>query len=183
MKLLVVTSNPNKAKEIRSYFRDLAEVVHVCIECPEHRHEDVGEIAKEKAAYAFSQVKEPLIVDDTAFSIDVLHGFPGPFAAYVFNKLGNEGILKLMEGVENRRAHFETAIAYADSSGIRVFRGTISGNLVAPRGREGFGYDPIFEYQGRTLAEFSIEEKSRISHRARALANLREWLQSGRPES
>ncbi len=183
MKLFVVTSNSHKADEIRSYFQGLAEVVHVCIECPEYRHDDVGEIAKEKASYAFSQVKEPLIVDDTAFYIDALSGFPGPYAAYVFNKLGNPGILKLMEDEKDRNAHFETAIAYADSSGIRVFRGTISGTLVEPRGREGFGYDPIFEYEGKTLAEFSVDEKSRISHRARALANLREWLQSYKPET
>jgi len=181
VKLCVVTSNPNKAREIRSYFKDLIEVVHVCLDCPEQRHEDVGEIAKEKASYAFSQVKEPLIVDDTAFYIDALSGFPGPYAAYVFNKLGNEGILKLLEGEEDRKAHFETAIAYADSSGIRVFRGTISGTLVEPRGKKGFGYDPIFEYEGKTLAEFSVDEKSRISHRARALADLREWLQACRP--
>lgn len=182
MKLFIVTSNSHKADEVRSYFKDLVEVEHVCIECPEYRHDDVGEIAKEKAAYAFSQVNEPLIVDDTAFYIDALSGFPGPYAAYVFNKLGNRGILKLLEGEEDRNAHFETAIAYADSSGIRIFRGTISGTLVEPRGREGFGYDPIFEYEGKTLAEFSIDEKSRISHRARALANLREWLSAGRPE-
>jgi XTP/dITP diphosphohydrolase len=181
VKLFIVTSNPNKAREIRSYFQDLIEVEHVCIECPEYRHEDVGEIAKEKAIYAFSQVNKPLIVDDTAFCIDALSGFPGPYAAYVFNKLGNRGILKLMEGEKDRKAHFETAIAYADSSGVRVFRGTISGTLVEPRGKEGFGYDPIFEYEGKTLAEFPVDEKSRISHRARALANLREWLQSGRP--
>ena len=86
-----------------------------------------------------------------------------------------------MEGEPDRRAHFETAIAYADSSGIRVFHGTMAGTIVDPRGREGFGYDPIFEYQGKTLAEIPIGEKSRISHRAMALANLREWLKAGRP--
>jgi XTP/dITP diphosphohydrolase len=179
--LAVVTSNPHKADEIRTYFQGLIDVEYICIECPEYRHDDVGEIAKDKAAYAFSEVKKPLIVDDTALYIDALSGFPGPYAAYAFHKLGNRGILKLMEGEPDRRAHFETAIAYADSSGIRVFRGTMAGTLVEPRGKEGFGYDPIFEYKGRTLAEIPIGEKSRISHRAMALANLREWLKAGRP--
>ena len=181
MKLCVVTSNPHKAEEIRSYFQDLVDVEHILIECPEYRHEDVGEIAKNKASYAFSQVKQPLIVDDTAFYIHALAGFPGPYAAYVFQKLGNKGILKLMEDEKDRNAYFETAIAYADVSGIRVFRGTMHGTIVAPRGRDGFGYDPVFEYQGKTLAEIPLIEKSRISHRARALANLREWLTSDRP--
>ena len=177
----MVTSNSHKAEEIKSYFEGLIDVEHVCLECPEYRHDDVGEIARNKASYAFSQVKKPLIVDDTAFCIDALSGFPGPYAAYVFQKLGNKGILKLMEGEENKSAHFETAIAYADSSGIRVFHGIMSGTLVEPRGREGFGYDPIFEYQGKTLAEIPIIEKSRISHRAMALANLRTWIMAGRP--
>jgi XTP/dITP diphosphohydrolase len=163
-----------------SYFGGLFEVEHVCIECPEYRHDDVGEIAKNKASYAFSLVKKPLVVDDTAFYIEALSGFPGPYAAYVFHKLGNRGILKLMEGEKDRSAHFETAIAYADSSGIMLFYGTMAGTLVEPRGRDGFGYDPIFEYKGKTLAEIPIGEKSRISHRAMALANLREWLMAGR---
>lgn len=176
MKLFVVTSNPHKADEIRSFFQGRLDVKHLNLECPEYRHDDVGEIAKNKAAFAWEQIAKPLIVDDTAFSIDALSGFPGPYAAYVFRKIGNEGILKLVEGKKNRNAHFETAIAYADASGIQVFRGLLHGRLVPPRGMEGFGYDPIFELNGKTLAEIPIEEKSRISHRALALIALQEWL-------
>ena len=63
------------------------------------------------------------------------------------------------------------------SNGIRVFSGTINGRIVTiPRGREGFGYDPIFEFEGRTLAEFPIGEKNRISHRALALTAFRDWF-------
>jgi len=94
----------------------------------------------------------------------------------VQNTIGNAGILKLMDGVSARGAHFETAIAYADQDGIRVFRGRIDGTIVSERGDKGFGYDPIFEWKGRTLAELPVDEKSGISHRARALAALREWL-------
>jgi XTP/dITP diphosphohydrolase len=178
MKLLVVTSNPNKADEIRSYFGGGIEVEDVRLECPECRHDDVAEIARYKAEFAWEKLKRPLIVDDTAFCINSLSGFPGPYAAYVFYKIGNEGILRLTAG-KSRDAHFETAIAYADSSGIRVFRGILPGHIVEPRGREGFGYDPIFEWNGRTLAEIPLEEKSRISHRALALGKLHEWLLAG----
>ena len=178
MKLLVVTSNPNKADEIRSYFGGGIEVEDVRLECPECRHDDVAEIARYKAEFAWEKLKRPLIVDDTAFCINSLSGFPGPYAAYVFYKIGNEGILRLTAG-KSRDAHFETAIAYADSSGIRVFRGILPGQIVEPRGREGFGYDPIFEWNGRTLAEIPLEEKSRISHRALALGELHEWLLAG----
>jgi len=175
VKLLVVTSNPHKADEIRSYFRNEIEVEDVRLECPECRHDDVAEIARYKAEFAWEKLKEPLIVDDTAFSIDSLSGFPGPYSAYVFNKIGNEGILQLTEG-KSRAARFVTAIAYADSSGIRIFRGILAGEIVEPRGGDGFGYDPIFEWSGRTLAEIPLDEKSRISHRALALRELHDWL-------
>ena len=119
----------------------------------------------------------PLIVDDTAFSIDALNGFPGPYAAYVLKSIGNIGILRLMDGVTDRNARFTTAIAFADETGIEVFTGTIDGRIItAPRGNGGFGYDPIFEVGGQTLAEIPLEEKSAISHRARALAAFRDWF-------
>ena len=176
MKLAVVTSNPHKAKEVAAFFDGALEVEHVQLECPEFRHSDVGEIARGKAQFAWEHLKRPLIVDDTAFSVKALQGFPGPYAAYVLDTLGYRGILRLLEGVEDREASFETAIAYADGDGIRIFRGRIDGIITpSPRGREGFGYDPIFEVEGKTLAEISLGEKSRISHRARALSAFGEW--------
>ena len=173
----MVTSNANKAVEVAAFFKGTLEVTHVALEIPEHRSNDVGEIAKGKAQYAYNQLQTPLIVDDTGFSIDAMSGFPGPYAAYVLHTLGNAGILKLMGGVKNRDAHFTTAIAYADKAGIRVFTGTIHGSITtSPRGNNGFGYDPIVDINGRTLAEMSLEEKSVISHRAKALTAFRDWL-------
>jgi len=179
----VVTGNAHKAKEVAAFFEGVLEVEHVPLDCPEMKHDDVGEIARGKAAWAFGQIHRPLIVDDTAFSIRALGGFPGPYAAYVLTTLGNVGILKLLEGVSDRAAFFETAIAHADGEGtIRVFRGRIDGTITAsPRGTGGFGYDPIFDVNGRTLAELSLAEKSRISHRARALQALRTWMDSQPP--
>jgi len=158
------------------YLEGYMEVEHVRLEIPEYRDDDVGEIAKKKGEFAFRIIKRPLIVDDTAFSIDALNGFPGPYAAYVQNTIGNSGVLKLMSGIEDRNAHFETAIAYVDHQGVRIFRGRINGTIVPERGDEGFGYDPIFEWEGRTLAELPMKEKSRISHRARALSAFRKWI-------
>lgn len=160
------------------FFEGVAVVEHVRLEIPEYRDNDVRNIAREKARYAYSRIGQPLIVDDTAFCVDALNGFPGPYAAYVQETIGNAGILKLMDGVADRQAHFETAIAYADGSEIRIFSGVIEGEVTeAPRGGEGFGYDPIFAVEGRTLAEIPLAEKSLISHRARALAAFRAWLE------
>ncbi|WP_292490435.1 RdgB/HAM1 family non-canonical purine NTP pyrophosphatase [Methanoculleus sp. 10] len=176
MRLAVVTSNANKAREAAAYFAGVLEVEHVALECPEFRHADIGEIARGKAEFAYGVLSRPLIVDDTGLFIDALGGFPGPCAAYVHDSIGNAGVLKLMEGVENRDARFETAIAFAREDGIRIFRGILLGTIVAPRGTGGFGYDPIFACEGRTLAEMPLPEKNRISHRTRALEAFRAWI-------
>jgi XTP/dITP diphosphohydrolase len=173
----MVTSNAGKAVEVAAFFGGSLEVDHIDLEVPEHRSNDVAEIAYGKARYAYGQLNTPLIVDDTGFFIDALHGFPGPYAAYVQNSIGNAGILKLMKGIRDRKARFTTAIAYADEHGIQVFTGTLEGIIaLCPRGNNGFGYDPIFELGKKTLAEHSIEEKSRISHRARALSSFHDWF-------
>ncbi len=173
----MVSSNADKAREVAEFFGNTLGVTHVTLDIPELRSEDVIEISRQKARYAFDRLSSPLIVDDTVFCIDALKGFPGPYAAYVLHTIGNTGILKIMEEMENRNAHFTTAIAFADSEGIRVFSGTINGRIVKiPRGREGFGYDPIFEVDGRTLAEIPIGEKNKISHRALALTAFRDWF-------
>lgn len=171
-----MTSNANKAREAAAYFAGVLEVEHVALECPEFRHVDIGEIARGKAEFAYEVLSRPLIVDDTGLFIDALDGFPGPCAAYVHDTIGNAGVLKLMEGVENRGARFETAIAFAREDGIRIFRGILPGTIVAPRGIGGFGYDPIFASGEQTLAEMPLAEKNRISHRARALEAFRTWI-------
>jgi len=179
----MVTSNTHKAREVAEFFGGFPEVTFVPLEIPELRSDDVGVISRQKAQYAYDHLLTPLIVDDTSFSIDALNGFPGPYAAYVLHSIGNPGILKLMKDVENRNAHFTTAIAFADERGIRHFSGTIHGRIImVPRGRGGFGYDPIFDVDGRTLAELPLEEKNRISHRALALTAFRDWfMQEYRP--
>jgi XTP/dITP diphosphohydrolase len=173
-----VTGNPHKAKEVAAFFAGSIRVAHVRLDCPEYRDNDVQKIAAGKAEFAFSRLNVPLIVDDTAFSIAALSGFPGPYAAYVLDKLGNPGILKLMDGIDNRTAGFTTAIAFTDGRTVRTFSGSITGTITKhPRGDNGFGYDLIFALpDGRTLAEISLEEKSAVSHRAKALSAFKDWF-------
>ena len=177
MKLTVVTTNANKAREVREFFGGAIDVDHVPLDCPEYHNNDVAEIAREKAKFAYEKLRRPLIVDDTGFYINALNGFPGPYAAYVQKTIGTDGIITLMVGVSDRRAYFETAIAFANKRGIRVFKGTIHGQVVPPRGSEGFGFDPIFEWEGQTLAEMPIDRKAKVSHRGRALMAFKNWLQ------
>ncbi|MBN2733794.1 MAG: RdgB/HAM1 family non-canonical purine NTP pyrophosphatase [Methanomicrobiaceae archaeon] len=181
LQITVVTGNANKVREVASFFTGLAEVGHVKTDLPEIKSDDVGIIARAKAEAAFVLLKRPLIVDDTGFYIRALNGFPGAYAAYVLDTIGMEGILRLMEGETDRDSYFETAIAYADEEGVFVFKGRVEGTVTsAPRGSEGFGYDPIFETGGRTFAEIAISEKSEVSHRARALLAFKDWFLKNR---
>lgn len=151
-------------------------MTHVAFDCIEPQADSVEEIARAKAEQAYAVLGVPLIVDDTGLFIDALSGFPGPFAAYVQDTIGNAGVLRLMEGRERRNAHFATAVVYADADGIRVFSGRVDGTITtAERGTEGFGYDPVFAVGAKTLAEMSMAEKNALSHRARALAAFRDW--------
>ena len=160
-----------------AFFHGCLEIERVALDIPETRSDDIAEIARGKAGYAYDRLRRPLIVDDTGFFIDALKGFPGPYAAYVLGSLGCAGILKLMEGVADRHSRFVTAIAYADETGVRVFTGTIEGRITdSPRGTGGFGYDPLFDIGGKTLAELTLSEKNRGSHRARALSAFHDWF-------
>lgn len=174
--ITVVTGNKGKAAEVAAFFDGIVEVTHVAFETIEPQEDNVEKIARAKAEQAYAYLKRPLIVDDTGLFIEALNGFPGPFAAYVQDTLGNEGVLRALESIENRRAYFMTAIAYADETGIYTFEGKVDGEITtAPRGANGFGYDPIFSVGEKTLAEMTLVEKNCVSHRARALEEFRKW--------
>ena len=174
--LRFVTTNAEKAAEARAHLP--VAVTQVDYDYAEIQSADLAEIATRGAreAYEMAEGEDPVIVDDTGLFVEGLDGFPGPYAAYVDHTLGIERVWSLAEALEDRSAAFECAIAYADGDRVEVFEGRVEGQLVAPRGEGGFGYAPIFEYEGQTFAERSIEEKNEISHRARALSKLADWL-------
>ncbi|MDR3101666.1 MAG: RdgB/HAM1 family non-canonical purine NTP pyrophosphatase [Methanocalculaceae archaeon] len=174
--ITVVTGNKNKAAEVTAFFAGVIGVSHVHFSGIEPQADTVDEIAISKAEQAYAALDVPLIVDDTGLFIDALSGFPGPYSSYVQDTIGNTGVLRLMGNAASRQAHFTTSIAYADVDGIRIFSGSVDGEITTvERGTGGFGYDPIFSVGGKTLAEMPMEEKNSLSHRVRALAVFRDW--------
>ncbi|NOZ89276.1 MAG: RdgB/HAM1 family non-canonical purine NTP pyrophosphatase, partial [Crenarchaeota archaeon] len=132
------------------------------------------------AAAAYALTGTPVAVEDAGLFVDALSGFPGPYSSYVYKTIGVHGILRLLEGEENRAARFVSVIAYAGPWGVQLFRGEVKGSIAAePRGSGGFGFDPIFIPEGadKTFAEMNIEEKNMYSHRARAARKLCSWLE------
>lgn len=170
--MLFVTGNPHKVKEAEEILG--IKVRQKSIRLPEIRAETVEEVAKRKAEDAYKILRKPLIVEDSGLFIEALNGFPGVCSAYVFKKIGIKGILKLMEGFKNRRAEFRCAVGYVTSKGAKVFVGVAKGAIAQrAKGKEGFGYDPIFIPHGskKTYAE-GIGLKNLSSHRHNALKQL-----------
>ena len=184
--LLFITTNPHKVKEIK----ELAEseswnitIVQRTYKYPELQLDELEDVAKESAKYIQEKVaiQTPFFIEDSGLFIHALHGFPGPFSAFVFKKIGNEGILKLMAGKqgEERKATFKTAVAYCEPHREEpmIFVGMVEGKIADEiRGSGGFGFDPIFEFERKTFAEMSTEEKNKVSHRSRAFRKLLAFL-------
>jgi XTP/dITP diphosphohydrolase len=190
IRFVVVTSNPGKAREFENIFSEYKLSFRIePIKTPEIQAMDLRIIAEESAIYAYDILREPVLVEDAGLFINALNGFPGPFSSYAYKTIGVKGVLKLMENVEDRRARFLSVIAFYTPmiGGVKIFTGEVEGYIaMEPRGSGGFGFDPIFipaEGDGRTFAEQSIEEKNKLSHRARAAKKFAEWILSLKPIS
>jgi XTP/dITP diphosphohydrolase len=138
------------------------------------------EVARASLERELAGFDKPLVVEDTGLFVKSLNGFPGALASHAFRTIGNAGILKLLEGASDRSAYFEAAVAFGiPPDQIWVFSGRVPGTVATrPRGRLGFGFDPIFIPAGckKTFGEMSLEEKSGVSHRALAFRRLGSWV-------
>lgn len=178
------TGNINKFNEARSILGSIGITVGMLrLKGTEIQSESLKEIAQTSALDAFKRCCLPVFVEDAGLFIEALSGFPGPYAAYVYKTIHNGGVLKLMENVANRRAKFQSAIAYCDEQLCEpvVFEGESSGEITLTerrkQGKSGFGFDPIFQPSGsgKSFAEMTIEEKNGFSHRAMAIRKFGEW--------
>ncbi len=177
-KVLFITSNAHKVQEIQELAASESRAItieHLDYDYPELQLDTVEEVARESATYIQSRIaiKRPFFLEDSGLHIPALNGFPGPFSAFVFRTIGNEGILRLMadQTGEARNATFKTVVAYCESRTTTplLFAGAVKGRIAeTTRGTNGFGYDPLFEIRGKTFAEMSHEEKNKRSHRSRA---------------
>jgi XTP/dITP diphosphohydrolase len=148
----------------------------------ELQSDTLEDVAKFKIQSILDKVQGNLFIEDAGLFIESLHGFPGVYSAYVNKSIGNPGILKLMDKISNRAAKFVCIVAarLTKNNDILLFKGEVSGTISTEmRGSHGFGYDPIFipnENPSFTFAELDIQEKNKISHRARAIRKFIEYL-------
>jgi XTP/dITP diphosphohydrolase len=145
----------------------------------EIQHPDLGEIASSALAIIISRTDKPVIVEDSGLFLHQLNGFPGPYSSYVFETLGVEGILKLLEDAKTRKGEFRSSVAFGvNRKWFGNFSSATEGTIqMQPRGKNGFGFDPIFVpmWTSKTFAEMELKEKTIYSHRAKAISKLALW--------
>lgn len=170
-----VTSNKGKYAEAEAIFSDLLQRNIGYTEIQADTLEEVAAFGMKEVAL---RLKGPVMLEDAGLFIEALQGFPGVYSAYVQKTIGNAGILKLMQGMQNRNAYFKSVVAYSEPDMEPVmFSGEVHGQIgIEARGIKGFGYDPIFYVDGVSLGEMEISEKNQISHRARSMRVLESWL-------
>ncbi|MBD3210172.1 XTP/dITP diphosphatase [Candidatus Micrarchaeota archaeon] len=180
MELLFATGNQGKLGEAQEMLESLGHTVRqVEFSHRELRSDSLEEIARDSAEAAWLACGQPVFVEDSGLFIDSLNGFPGTFSAWVLEKIGTDGILRLMGDRDNRRAVFRTCIAFHDGKGVHTFSGECRGRISREqRGGGGFGYDPVFVPEGheQTFAE-SITLKNKLSHRYKTLLDFSRYLQ------
>jgi len=178
MRITFVTGNRHKVEEATAILHDYdIEIVQNDCGYPELQDDDVAAIALYGAEYAANRLNHAVIVEDTGLYIDALNGFPGPYAAYVYDTIGNAGILTLMRGVDLRSATFRSVIGYCEP-GMKpiAFEGAVTGRIAdQEQGEGGFGYDPITEIDGVTFASMGAE-KNKVSHRGKSFTKFAEWF-------
>lgn len=186
-KLLFATNNANKLREAREILEPLGFVIISMKEAgvdiePEENGSSFAENAMIKAKAVFAELSEPIpvIADDSGLCVDALDGRPGIYSA----RYAPEGercgkLLSEMKDIpqEKRGAYFECGIAFYDGKVSKELSGRCLGTIGhEERGSNGFGYDPVFVRDGKTLAEMTSEEKNAISHRGAAMEKLVAYL-------
>ena len=186
--VVVASKNVDKVAEVEAV---LASIVPPIVVIGGHAWPDVDETEDTLAGNALLKARAVVdatghaaVADDTGLEVDALGGSPGVTTARYAGEDAThddnvDKMLRELEGVESRSARFRTAVALVTPEGEElVVEGVLEGVITTePRGTGGFGYDPIFDVDGRTLAEIPAEEKNAISHRAKALHGLAHALE------
>jgi XTP/dITP diphosphohydrolase len=194
-KLLLCTGNPGKVSELRALLPAGMELLSLTdaglpLDLPE-TGDTFAANALEKARFAFERTGLRCIADDSGLEVTALGGAPGVYSARYAGPAKNDeaNIAKLLnelEGKEDRSARFRTVIALIDGTGEHLFEGEVRGSITtAPRGSNGFGYDPVFlpEMSDLTFAELDAKMKNAISHRGQAVWKLVRWLSERQREA
>lgn len=188
-KLVFATHNPHKLEEVSAILGGEFELLSLR---DIHCNEDIPETADTlegnallKSGYVYKNYGLDAFADDTGLEIEALNNAPGVYSARYAGEAKDAGanmkkVLEQLNGAENRKARFRTAVSLILDGKPYLFEGIIHGVITKEgRGEAGFGYDPVFmpDGYGQTFAEMGEELKNKISHRALAIEKLRKFLE------
>jgi XTP/dITP diphosphohydrolase len=188
VRLIFATNNRHKLEEVAAKINDEIRLLTLedigCKDDIEETGSTFEENAGIKSRYVYNQYHLNCFGDDSGLIVDALNGEPGVYSARYAGEHGNHAaninkVLEKLKGVEDRKARFKTAISLIWNGNEHLFEGIVEGTIRRqPVGGGGFGYDPIFQPDGYniTFAEMSLEEKNKISHRAKAMEKLITFL-------
>jgi XTP/dITP diphosphohydrolase len=188
MNLVFATNNQHKFIEIRKILNaDISLLslndIHCVDELPETQHTLEGN-AQQKASYVYDNFGYNCFADDTGLEIEALNGRPGVYSARYAGQSKDpaenmDKVIRELRNISNRRARFRTVIALIINEKNHLFEGIVNGQILSEkRGTQGFGYDPIFLPDGYevSFAQMNLDEKNKISHRGKAVAELVTYL-------
>lgn len=191
MKFLIATNNQKKLEELKRILNPLgidavtAKEAGVDLGDVEENGKTFAENALIKAVAGCKRSGMPTIADDSGLCVDYLNGAPGIYSARYAGEGAtdsdkNTKLLKELSGVpdENRTAHFACAVVCVFPNGNKLEAQGVCNGLIAtePDGDGGFGYDPVFLYNGVSFGKLSAEEKDKVSHRGNALRQFKQKL-------
>ena len=189
--LILATNNRHKLEEIRAVLSNQYEILSLKdIGCNEELPEEQRTLegnSLQKAEYVAGKYEVSCFADDTGLEVEALNGEPGVDTAMYGGPQRNAEdninlLLKNLSGATSRKAQFRTVISLVSEKGVTQFEGIVKGEILTEcRGNDGFGYDPVFLPEGfsKSMAEMTMEEKNQISHRARAVQKLVDFLKKG----
>ncbi|BET01935.1 Hypothetical Protein NTJ_14753 [Nesidiocoris tenuis] len=179
--VVFVTGNAKKLEEVVAILGSQVpfKLINKKIDLPELQG-DVDEVCRKKCHEAASIVQGPVIVEDTCLCFKAMGGLPGPYIKWFLDKIGPDGLHKMLKGFDDYAADAVCTFAYSAGPGCEVllFQGRTHGQIVEPRGSRDFGWDPCFQPEGyeKTYGELEKEEKNKISHRSKAVQLLKEYF-------
>ncbi|RLG15062.1 MAG: non-canonical purine NTP pyrophosphatase, RdgB/HAM1 family [Candidatus Nanohalarchaeota archaeon] len=183
MRLYFATGNKNKLLEFQNFLGpEGIDIEHLDISYPEIRSDDIAKIAASGAKYVCFKAKKTVIVEDSGLFINSLNSFPGTYTKWVHQKIGHDGLFRLLEG-KDRKAEFRTCIGICKPGDEPLtFSGAVKGTITREeKGINGWGHDSIFIPVGhdRTWAE-NQDIKATESHRINAIKKLLDWLKENK---
>ena len=173
--LKFVTSNADKLREATDILGFSLDQVS-SLKIDEIQSDDINKIVIHKAKKSYDIIKLPVLVEDSGLFFTAWIGLPGPFIKWFETSVGCHGLLKMMEGFENRKALAVCFVAIFDGKELIIGKGEVHGEIASSiRGENGFGWDVIFipERHEKTYAEMVSSEKNLISHRRLAFEDLK----------